>query len=89
MSRKGFPRVVRPPRPHPLRRRHRCRQGRGDGPRLLSHLIYDIVPGEKLVVRRPDILIVEGINVLQPALPWARTARTRVVSRRLLRLQCV
>ncbi len=32
-----------------------------------SHLVYDIVPGEFTVVRRPDILIVEGLNVLQPA----------------------
>lgn len=33
---------------------------------LYSHLTYDIVPGEKVVVHRPDILIVEGLNVLQP-----------------------
>ncbi len=33
---------------------------------LYSHLSYDIVPGEEVVVRRPDILIVEGLNVLQP-----------------------
>lgn len=32
-----------------------------------SHLTYDIVPGEQTVVRRPDVLIVEGLNVLQPA----------------------
>ncbi|NLB47057.1 MAG: type I pantothenate kinase [Microbacteriaceae bacterium] len=32
-----------------------------------SHLIYDIVPGEFTTVKRPDILIVEGLNVLQPA----------------------
>lgn len=32
-----------------------------------SHLVYDIVPNEFTVVRRPDILIVEGLNVLQPA----------------------
>lgn len=32
-----------------------------------SHLLYDIVPGEYTAVRRPDILIVEGLNVLQPA----------------------
>ena len=32
-----------------------------------SHLIYDIVPDEFTVVKRPDILIVEGLNVLQPA----------------------
>jgi type I pantothenate kinase len=36
---------------------------------VYSHLVYDIVPGERLTVRRPDILIVEGLNVLQPALP--------------------
>ena len=32
---------------------------------VYSHLSYDIVPGEQLVVRRPDVLIVEGLNVLQ------------------------
>ncbi len=32
-----------------------------------SHLVYDIVPNEYTVVRRPDILIVEGLNVLRPA----------------------
>ncbi|WGD36708.1 type I pantothenate kinase [Lysinibacter sp. HNR] len=32
-----------------------------------SHLTYDIVPNAQITVRRPDILIVEGLNVLQPA----------------------
>jgi type I pantothenate kinase len=32
---------------------------------VYSHLAYDIVPGEVQVVRQPDILIVEGLNVLQ------------------------
>jgi type I pantothenate kinase len=32
---------------------------------VYSHLAYDIVPGETKVVRQPDILIVEGLNVLQ------------------------
>ena len=32
---------------------------------VYSHLAYDIVPGERQVVRRPDIVIVEGLNVLQ------------------------
>ncbi|QDZ14936.1 type I pantothenate kinase [Humibacter ginsenosidimutans] len=32
-----------------------------------SHLSYDIVPNAQVVVRRPDVLIVEGLNVLQPA----------------------
>src|SRR5881628_3754661 len=30
-----------------------------------SHLVYDIVPNEWIEVDRPDILIVEGVNVLQ------------------------
>ena len=30
-----------------------------------SHLAYDVVPGEMQVVRQPDIVIVEGLNVLQ------------------------
>src|SRR5580765_1176491 len=32
-----------------------------------SHLVYDVVPDERVVVRRPDIVILEGLNVLQPA----------------------
>lgn len=44
---------------------------------VYSHLIYDRVPGERLTVRRPDILIVEGLNVLQPTLPGS-DGRTRV-----------
>nr|WP_171169759.1 type I pantothenate kinase [Streptomyces sp. I05A-00742] len=44
---------------------------------VYSHLIYDIVPDERLTVHRPDILIIEGLNVLQPALP-GRDGRTRV-----------
>jgi type I pantothenate kinase len=31
-----------------------------------SHLRYDIVPDAEIVVRRPDVLIVEGLNVLAP-----------------------
>jgi type I pantothenate kinase len=33
---------------------------------VYSHLVYDVVPGEKLIIDRPDILIVEGLNILQP-----------------------
>lgn len=32
---------------------------------VYSHLTYDIVPGEQVVVRNPDIVLVEGLNVLQ------------------------
>ena len=34
---------------------------------VYSHFHYDIVDDQKTVVARPDILIVEGLNVLQPA----------------------
>lgn len=33
---------------------------------VYSHVAYDILPGEQHVVRQPDILIIEGLNVLQP-----------------------
>ena len=32
---------------------------------VYSHLIYDIVPEEQQVIRQPDILILEGLNVLE------------------------
>jgi len=34
---------------------------------VYSHLEYDVLSGERLVLNRPDILLVEGLNVLQPA----------------------
>lgn len=34
---------------------------------VYSHQSYDIVPGASVVVERPDILVLEGLNVLQPA----------------------
>jgi type I pantothenate kinase len=34
---------------------------------VYSHFHYDILPGQKTIIDRPDILIVEGLNVLQPA----------------------
>ena len=33
---------------------------------VYSHLIYDVLAGEEVVIDRPDILIVEGLNILQP-----------------------
>ena len=33
---------------------------------VYSHLTYDIVPDDHVVIDRPDILIVEGLNVLLP-----------------------
>ncbi len=33
---------------------------------VYSHLSYDIVPGAEVIVESPDVVIVEGLNVLQP-----------------------
>ncbi|HUI19590.1 MAG TPA: type I pantothenate kinase, partial [Methylocella sp.] len=33
---------------------------------VYSHVTYDIVPGEYITIDRPDILILEGLNVLLP-----------------------
>src|SRR6516165_2088449 len=32
---------------------------------VYSHLVYDVIPNEWVEINRPDILIVEGLNVLQ------------------------
>ena len=62
--------MARPPQSYDLRRLLRfladVKAGRPEvrAP-VYSHLAYDVVPGETQVVRRPDVLIVEGLNVLQ------------------------
>lgn len=33
---------------------------------VYSHLVYDVVPGSTITIDRPEILIVEGLNILQP-----------------------
>jgi type I pantothenate kinase len=40
---------------------------------IYSHLVYDVIPDQHLIVDRPDILIVEGLNVLQPSSPGRHT----------------
>ena len=66
MERKGFPESY--DTAQLLRFLHDVRSGRREVPApLYSHLVYDVVPGETTKVERPDILIVEGLNVLQPA----------------------
>lgn len=32
---------------------------------VYSHLVYDVVPDSEVIIDRPDILIVEGLNILQ------------------------
>ena len=43
---------------------------------VYSHLYYDVIPDKIQVIDRPDILIVEGINVLQVTL--SKRVRRRV-----------
>ncbi len=66
MSRKGFPDSY--DRRALLRFVMDVKSGRDEvtAP-VYSHLVYDIVAAGQATVRRPDILIVEGLNVLQPA----------------------
>jgi type I pantothenate kinase len=66
MNRKGFPASFDTARL--LNFLHDVKSGkeRVEAP-VYSHFHYDIVPGQSIFVERPDILIVEGLNVLQPA----------------------
>jgi len=65
LTRKGFPESY--DRRALLRFLAEVKSGRTqvDAP-VYSHLSYDIVPGGRQVVDRPDILVLEGLNVLQP-----------------------
>jgi type I pantothenate kinase len=66
MERKGFPESFDTARL--LNFLHDVKSGKEkvEAP-VYSHFHYDIIPGQSIVVDRPDILIVEGLNVLQPA----------------------
>ncbi|MCU1616259.1 MAG: pantothenate kinase [Frankiales bacterium] len=65
LSRKGFPESY--DRRALARFLAAVKSGRAqvDAP-VYSHLSYDIVPAAHQVVDRPDILVLEGLNVLQP-----------------------
>ena len=66
MNRKGFPESFDTARL--LNFLHDVKSGRAnvEAP-VYSHFHYDIIPGQATIIDRPDILIVEGLNVLQPA----------------------
>ena len=65
MHRKGFPESY--DRPAFIKFLSDIKSGRPNvGVPVYSHLFYDIVPGEEIIIDRPDILIVEGLNILQP-----------------------
>jgi type I pantothenate kinase len=36
---------------------------------IYSHLVYDVMPNQWIEIDRPDILVVEGLNVLQTGMP--------------------
>jgi type I pantothenate kinase len=64
MGRKGFPESY--DRRRLLQFLHDIKSGAAEvrAP-VYSHLVYDIVEDSEVVVRQPDIVIVEGLNVLQ------------------------
>jgi type I pantothenate kinase len=65
MDRKGFPESYDRARFVGFLSDIKSGQGNVDVP-VYSHLIYDILPDEVLTIEKPDILIVEGLNILQP-----------------------
>jgi type I pantothenate kinase len=66
MNRKGFPESFDTARLLNFLAAVKSGHDRVEAP-VYSHFHYDIVPGQKIVIEKPDILIVEGLNVLQPA----------------------
>ncbi|MBV1693603.1 MAG: type I pantothenate kinase [Hyphomicrobiales bacterium] len=74
MNRKGFPESFDTARLLNFLNDVKSGKGGAEAP-VYSHFHYNIVPGQSVVVDRPDVLIVEGLNVLQPArLPKDGTA---------------
>jgi type I pantothenate kinase len=64
MNRKGFPESYDTRRLIEFLRELKSGASQASAP-VYSHVVYDIVDGDEVVVRRPDILILEGLNVLQ------------------------
>jgi type I pantothenate kinase len=64
MKRKGFPESY--DRRRLVKFVADVKSGAGEvGAPVYSHLAYDILPGRGHVVRKPDVMILEGLNVLQ------------------------
>lgn len=47
---------------------------------VYSHLSYDVIPNEFTVVDRPDILIIEGVNVLQNGADYPEIRNSTFIS---------
>ena len=64
MNRKGFPESYDTRRLLQFLREVKSGEAEVSAP-VYSHVVYDIVDGEHITVRQSDILILEGLNVLQ------------------------
>lgn len=64
MNRKGFPESYDTRRLIEFLRELKSGAPSATAP-VYSHVVYDIVPGDEVVVQQPDIVILEGLNVLQ------------------------
>ncbi|HTO28944.1 MAG TPA: type I pantothenate kinase [Devosia sp.] len=65
MERKGFPESYDRPRFVQFLSDIKSGKANVQAP-VYSHLVYDVVSGGEVTIDRPDILIVEGLNILQP-----------------------
>ena len=66
MNRKGFPESYDLPKLLRFLGDVKAGRAQAEAP-VYSHFSYDVLKGQTITVDRPDILIVEGLNVLQPA----------------------
>jgi type I pantothenate kinase len=66
MTRKGFPESYDLPRLLNFLAEVKSGHERTKAP-VYSHLVYDVLHDQSIEIERPDIVIVEGLNVLQPA----------------------
>jgi type I pantothenate kinase len=67
MTRKGFPESYNLPELLNFLGDVKSGKARVEAP-VYSHVVYDVLQGQTLAVEHPDIVIVEGLNVLQPAI---------------------
>jgi type I pantothenate kinase len=66
MNRKGFPESYDARELLRVLRQIKSGDDTVDAP-VYDHVVYDIVEGERILINRPDIVIIEGLNVLQTA----------------------
>ena len=66
MARKGFPESYDLERLLNFLGDVKSGRARVEAP-VYSHLVYDVLPDQTLMIDQPDVVIVEGLNVLQPA----------------------